>query len=432
MRSRVTRISLAVALGLVWAVQASADTAGRAAHAGAVQATPSTARIGDWGRGSWCWFGDPRAVRVVGRYDQTFVGWIDWSGYIRIGEYDARFGFVRTRTIGHLIHDDHSSPAIFVEPDKRLTVFWSGHNGPTMFHRSTLRPEDIGAWGPVQQVHSRVKGQLGFTYPNPVLLPAEGNKLYLFWRGADWSADYASRRLDGRWSQARELVRNPGQRPYLKAAGNGSDTVAFAFTDGHPRNVLTSVYYAAYRAASLWSATGRRIRRLARGPIYPRQAQVVYDARKTGVPAWVWDVSFAPDGAPVILYATFPPGGNHQYWYARWNGRRWVSRFMTVAGPTISPGTIEYEYSGGMAFDHADPSTVYLSRKVRGWFEIERWRTGNGGVSWRHATVVRTPGTDNVRPVVPRGSDGGPISLLWLHGRYGSYTDYRTSVGYLR
>jgi hypothetical protein len=301
-----------------------------------------------------------------------------------------------------------------------------------MFYRSTLRPEDISAWGPVQRLRSRIKGQLGFTYPNPVLVPAERNRLYLFWRGADWSADFATRTLSGGWSRARALIRNPGERPYLKVAGNGRDTVALAFTNGHPRNLRTSLYYAAYRAGWLWTAAGRRIARVGRWPVYPRQAQTVYDAKRTGVSAWVWDVAFGADGRPVILYATFPSAAHHAYWYASWNGRRWISHPITVAGPTISPGTIEYEYSGGLTLDHADTSVVFLSRRVRGWFEIERWTTPDGGYTWRHRTVVRTPGADDVRPLVPRGSAGGAGSLLWLHGHYGSYTNYGTSVGYLR
>ena len=130
----------------------------------------------------------------------------------------------RKTVIGHLFHDDHSAPSIFVEPDDRLTVFWSAHNGSRMYYRSTLRPEDISGWGPLQHVPSNMKGSLGFTYPNPVLLPAEDNKLYLFWRGADWSADYATRTLDGRWSRAHELIPGPRSAPVREARfRNGRD-----------------------------------------------------------------------------------------------------------------------------------------------------------------------------------------------------------------
>ena len=390
-------------------------------------------RFGSWGHGSWSWFGDPRAVYVTGQYNEVFVGWIDWSGGVTVGAYDPQFGVQTQHVVAHIFHDDHSDPSIFVEPDKRLTVFWSGHDGREMYYRSTLRPEDISAWGPIQHLPNNVgRGTLGFTYPNPVLLPAEGNKLYLFWRGANWSADYNTRGLDGRWGRPHELIEIPGQRPYVKVASNGRDEIVFAFTDGHPRNVLTSIYYAAYRAGSLWSASGRWIGRVGRQPIAPRRADVVYDAHVTHVPSWVWDVALDHHGRPVIVYATFPSHRKHQYWYATWTGTRWVSHFLTDAGGTISPGTIEFEYSGGIALDHADPTVVYLSKHVPGGFEIDRFTTPDGGAHWRPSLVVPAGGTQNVRPVVPRGWDHGPMSLLWLRGHYGSYTNYHTSIDYMR
>lgn len=393
---------------------------------------PAPSRFGTWGHGGWSWFGDPRAVYVAGQYDEIFVGWIDWTGNVTVGAYDPRFGVTSKHAVGHLFHDDHSAPSIFVEPDQRLTVFWSGHDGAEMYYRSTLRPEDISAWGPLQHVPAPVRGSLGFTYPNPVLLPAEDNRLYLFWRGADWSADYATRTLGGQWSPAHELIRVPGQRPYVKVGSNGHNQIMFAFTNGHPRNVLTSVYYAAYRAGWLWTAGGRRIARIAGGPIAPRRSDLVYNAQVRHVPAWVWDVALDARGRPVIVYATFPPDHRHRYWYADWTGTRWASHFLTIGGRTISPGTIEFEYSGGIALDHSDPSIVFLSREVPHGYAIERWTTPDGGSHWRHSVVVPADGTDNVRPIVPRGWDRGPMSLLWLHGHYGTYTDYRTSVDYLR
>jgi len=59
----------------------------------------------------------------------------------------------------------------------------------------------------------------------------------------------------------------PGERPYLKVATNGSDEIGLAFTNAHPRDTLTSVYYAAYRHGSLWTAGGRRIADVGCGPI---------------------------------------------------------------------------------------------------------------------------------------------------------------------
>ncbi|MEA2161468.1 MAG: hypothetical protein QOD66_3848 [Solirubrobacteraceae bacterium] len=391
-------------------------------------------RIEVWSGGSWCWFAGPRAVRIRegrGTPDKVFAGWIGWGGQVTIGAYDAASGVSTARVVGHLTADDHGSPAILVEPDHRLTVFWSGHNGSEMYYRSTITPADIAAWGPVLHLPSGLTGGRGFTYPNPQRLSGEDNRTYLFFRGADWSADYATRARDGRWSRTRRLVVQPGQRPYMKVGSNGVDTIAFAFTNGHPRELTTSIYYAAYRHGWLRHASGRRITGLARAPIRPRQADLVYDGRARRISSWIWDVALDRRRRPVIAYATFPSSRNHAYWYARWNGRRWASHFLAYAGPSISPGTIEQQYSGGMALDAADPSVVYLSRKVDGRFQIERWSTPNGGYRWHHSIVVRD-GVDDMRPVVPDGPGGDGIRLLWLQGRYGSFTSYRTSIAFLR
>jgi hypothetical protein len=384
-----------------------------------------------WDRGSWCWFGDPRAVHVGGRDGATFAGWIDWRGRITIGEYRPGRP-LRTRVIGRLAVDDHGSPSILVEPSRRLTVFWSGHGGPTMFYRTTRRPLDISSWGAVRRIRSDLRGPKGFTYPNPVLLSGEANRLYLFWRGADWSQDYETRTAGGRWSPARRLIAVAGERPYVKVGSDGRGAIAFAFTDGHPRSVTTSIYFTEYRDGALQRADGQRIATLDRAPISARQADVVYDARRSGIHSWVWDVALAPDGRPVIVYATFPSPLRHEYWYATWTGSRWVSHFLTVAGPTIAPNSIEKQYSGGIELDHADPSTVYLSREVAGSFEIERWHTDDWGGRWSYQTVVRTPGSDDLRPVVPRGSATGGIPLLWLQGRYRGYKSYRTRIAFAR
>lgn len=45
--------------------------------------------------------------------------------------------------------------------------------------------------------------------------------------------------------------------------------------------------------------------------------------------------------------------------------------------------------------------------------------------------MVGADSTDNVRPVVPRGYDGGAMGLLWLRGPYRSSTTYRTSIAFL-
>jgi hypothetical protein len=67
--------------------------------------------------------------------------------------------------VAHIIHDDHSDPSLLVEPDQRLTVFWSGHNGAQLDYRTTVRAGDITAWTSVVQIRQRIRGTDGFTSP---------------------------------------------------------------------------------------------------------------------------------------------------------------------------------------------------------------------------------------------------------------------------
>lgn len=201
-------------------------------------------------------------MHVGGPTGPTFTGWIGWTGNITIGAFDPQSGALTQVVVGHAYHDDHSNASLLVEADARLTVFWSGHNGTQMDYRTTLHPDDISSWTPVAQVHQDITGTDGFTYPNPVLLPAEDDQLYLFFRGADWSVDFARRTPAGVWTRSHVAIRARGQRPYVKVADDGRGTIALAFTDGHPRNTMASIYYAAYRHGSLWTAGGRWIARM--------------------------------------------------------------------------------------------------------------------------------------------------------------------------
>ena len=240
------------------------------------------------------------------------------------------------------------------------------------------------AWGPAHDVPSRRYGQRGFTYPNPVSLSAEHDKLYLFARGEDWSADFTTRTTTGHWGRVHRLIADHGQRPYVKVDSDGRRTIAFAYTNGHPREtsdqrLLRRIPRRLRCGPPVVSGSGRSPGRRSRR----NRVSSSTTAGRPSVSAWVWDVALGSSGHPVIVYATFPKPTNHQYWYARWNGSRWVSHFLTDAGPTISPGTIEQQYSGGIALDHDNPTMLYLSRKVDGHFRIERWTTSDHGNSWQ-------------------------------------------------
>jgi hypothetical protein len=205
------------------------------------------------GSGAWSWFGDPRAVHFEGDRRHTYIGWLDRTGSVKVTAYDHDTGNRETAVVRAKFQvDDHNNPSLLVRPDGRVMAFWSGHGGKSMFYRITKRPEDVTTWERVRTVPSNTPGPYGYTYPNPnpVQLSAEGDKIYLFWRGGNFNPALATSSGGRAWSPAKHLIDMPGQRPYVKVDSNGTDTIHLAFSDAHPASAPSSIYYMAYRTAA--------------------------------------------------------------------------------------------------------------------------------------------------------------------------------------
>jgi putative BNR repeat neuraminidase len=366
------------------------------------------------GSGAWCWFADPRAV-VSG--ELMHVGWIDGAGDVRVATLDGAATVITATLHSGLGVDDHNNPALLLRADGRLQAFYSAHSGPAMYFRLS---DDGVRWQAEQQVTTNTPGPRGYTYPNPVQLAAEGGRIHLFWRGGDWNPAFSTSADGLTWAPAQALLSVAGQRPYVKVASDGVDSIHMAFTDGHPRETATSLYYARYTAGGWHRADGRPI---AGPPLVPSTADRVSDVARHRHHAWVHDVAVDAAGRPRIVYAVFESVTDHRYRHARWTGTAWDDRQLTPAGSFFDEDGGEKQYSGGIAFDHANPDVVYLSRQLGGQFELERWQTGDGGVTWSHQALTARSPEKNVRPVVARG--GGP---LWMRGDYVNYRRYRTAI----
>jgi hypothetical protein len=128
-----------------------------------------------------------------GAHRRTYVGWVDPGGNIQAASYDhdTKVRVIATIRANFQI-DDHDNPSLLVRPDGHLLAFWSAHSGGQMHYRRTTRPEDVTAWGPEQHVPTNTAGPWGYTYPNPVQLSAEGNRLWLFWRGGNFNPTFST------------------------------------------------------------------------------------------------------------------------------------------------------------------------------------------------------------------------------------------------
>lgn len=395
--------------------------------------------------GAWCWFQDPRAVYHKGAHERLYVGWVNSKGDIEVASYDL----ATKETVKSVLHeklnkDDHANPGILIRPDGRLMVFYTAHSHAKvpMYYRVSEQPEDVRSWGEERAIRANSQGGRGWCYPNPVQLEAEQNRIYLFWRGANWKPNFSVSDNGVDWSEARTLVQEEGReassiRPYTKVFSNGKEAIHFAFTDGHPRDEpRNSIYYLCYRGGAFYKADETKVGIMEQLPLRHSAADIVYDGRKTGVRSWVWDLAADGDGRPVVVYTRLPAETDHRYHYARWDGMVWQDHEICAAGkwfPLTPAGKKEPEphYSGGVVLDSADPDTVYLSRPVDGVMEIERWTTGNLGRTWSHEVVTAGSKSDQIRPYVARFSPPGlPSRLVWMdnQGAYVHYTNYHSAI----
>ncbi len=383
------------------------------------------------GGGAWSWFGDPRGVHHVGAYRRTYLGWVDGRGTVKVASFDHNTRLRTTAVLRWRLDDnDHANPSLHVLPGGKLMVFYNKHAGPAMYYRISTRPEDVRAWGPEKTIPTNTAGRdKGYSYPNPIQLSGEGNRLWLFWRGGNWQPTFSKTRSAGRtWTPAQTLIDQPGQRPYVKYASNGTDKIHFAFTEGNPGSTDTDINYAYYKAGALHRADGTRIKSMSKLPLTPEEADPVYD---TDTKTWVHDIALDPKGRPIIVFTTLPSETDHRYRYARWTGKAWKTYPVTAAGGSIGDGSgRDRYYSGGITIDHENPAVVYLSREVKGMFEVETWRTPDGGRTWTRRAVTSASSTQNVRPISPRGlrSFDDDMSVIWMRGAYSHYLNYETDI----
>ena len=383
----------------------------------------------DIGDGAWCWFNEPRALTTE---DVTILGWVGRDGDIRVASYNNETGAVVGRTLHESLQvDDHANPAFYLRRDGRITAFYSRHAGRPLYHRTTTEPARIADWGPEKTVPTNTPGGYGYTYPNPIWSPID-QKLYLFWRGGNFLPTLSTSEDEGEtWTNALKVMDDDepqaSQRPYVKYASRDG-VIHLAYTQSHPRNRATSIFYLRFTPGVGWQrADGADAGPL---PLVPTDGDRVFSAWEHKMRAWVHDIAVGADGHPRIVFASFSRSTgftDHRYWYARWDGSQWRQRQITQAGPSIDPDD-EVMYSAGMALDHDHPEILHLARKKGRWFQVEVWKTPDAGAHW-DVTPVTSSAQHHMRPVVPRNhADTGSAQVLFMRGRFNSYTDYDTTI----
>ena len=396
---------------------------------------------------AWCWFSDPRAVYHKGKHEKIYYGYINQKGDVRVSSYDLKTGEEEMFVLhSELEVDDHDVPTFLFLPDGKLLAFYNHHNG-NIFMRKSKSAESVREWE--EEVIILEKDSVNrYCYTNPVMLSEENNRIYLFGRNIvrNKSGVYTDTRIYSifsddygeTWSKEINLFDNQGRNTpqYVKYASDNKSRIDFLFTDGHPKqDAAISVYHIYYKNGKFWQTDGDSICLYDEAPIVIGKVDKVYDAAKNGVRGWIWDIALDKKNCPVVTYARYPSEMEHQYYYARWNGKKWIDTKVVDSGnyiTIIKPGKklVEAHYSGGIVLDHNNPEVVFLSRKIGDRFELEKRIIGKKG-NQQTIPLTKSSQRDNLRPYVVYGKSTGLPILMWMHGFYYHYTDYDTDIKFL-
>lgn len=396
------------------------------------------------------WYNDPRAIVFEGTHRKLYAGAITGGGDVLVSSYEFSTGeAVQTLLHGGFEIDDHNNPAILVRAsDKRVMCFYSEHSNVGSLHRYrvSINPEDVSSFSAEQTIPNTDNS----AYNNPFQMSAESGRIYNFRRdsGFQQSVVYTDDE-GGSWSDSIRWLNAPN-RPYAKWVSNGTDTLHCWITAGHPREVAQGtnhIYHVVFRGGNFYKADGTTlIRSLAAcvsNPMSLSNLTKVYDAAPDGNGnGWTWSIVLDPGhGRPVATFTRFPSidpdtgrADDHRYCYARQLADlSWEWHEMLTSGPSLygATTTLEPEYSGGVIVDPRDTSKIWLSRTGATSFEVERWATTDGGVTWALDRRI-TPGAlstiKNYRPYVPPGAAAGEIDVIWPAGRYTRYTDWSVAL----
>jgi hypothetical protein len=391
---------------------------------------------------AWCWFSDPRAVFYKGVYEKIYYGYINSKGDVKVKSYNLRTKEEDEFILHEKLQiDDHNVPTFLFLPDGKMLVFYNEHSG-SIYMRKSKEAESIAAWED-EVVLLEKSNQYRYCYVNPVMLSNENNRIYLFGRNivsnkltysetkiyCIYSDDYGDT-----WSDEINIFDNAGRNSpqYVKYTTDHKSRIDFLFTDGHPRHGDISVYHMYYKDGHFRQTNGEIISSFHEAPVIIKTVNKVYDAEKSHIRAWIWDIALDKKQNPVLTYTRYPTYMEHEYYYARWTGDNWKHVKVTNAGnyiTNIKPGKklLEQHYSGGIVLDHYRPDVVYLSRKIGGKFELEKRRIDKSGKQ-RIYSITKHSKKDQLRPYVVNNTTNGAPILLWMSGDYYHYTDYNTNL----
>jgi hypothetical protein len=426
--------------------------------------------------GAWCWYQDERAV--VDTLAQRII-----LGSVASGSGTG--GGPRDRTVDGVIFDladrrpqrsdlapqgtypyadDHDAPAFVLWPNGRVTAQYAGHNNDFL---SRFRTLDGDTWSPETSFDWTSVGAVSgeqTSYSNPHYLPNEG-RAYSFVRCIENRSPHflVTSNMGATWNYGGQLVEPDGvvgyNSGYFRYSDNGADRIDFICTEGHPRDLHTSIYHGYISNGMSFQSDGTVVDTNLFDQLCPvsRDFTLVFSNGTvmpdgmTNYRCWNSDVQRYADGTvQAIIHARInnDTGGNdssinpnHSFFFCRYDGTNWATTYLCQAGTKMYSS--EADYVGLGALSPNDPKTIFISTRfdpravtpgvidtnppfatVR---EIWKGVTTNRGMSFMWTMVTSNSVHDNFRPIVPAWN-ADDVALLWFRGTYSTAQSFDSAI----
>lgn len=380
---------------------------------GSFLAAPVVSAVTSAPSGSWTQIPEPRAIRSG---TTTYFGYVNGStGDVEVRSLPdggtASAPFVLHAALNYPA-DTHDAPAIHVRPDGHLVACYSAHNGAVMYTRISTSANDASAWG-----SETTFGGVAVTYATLVQRLAEaGQPLYIWYRDVDSGTSHLTYRKswDGgaTWGSAVRVFAVSGKAVYWKIASDGQWRIDFVVTDSNTSFATCRIYHFYADDTDYHQSDGTAIG--AYGPEFDTShLTLVYDS--SSGPGWPTDACLDASNRPRFVYSVDNGSGTDSLFaYASADsGGAW-----TLSTVLASVGAGIVDPSPVACIDPLVPTRCLLTRKVGAHFEIWRYTTGDGGMTWYGAPLTSGSSVENLYPLTVRGHAPGTVSALFLQGTY--------------
>lgn len=391
--------------------------------------------------GAWCWFADPRALHYTnknGTINMSWIGYIDIHGNIKAMQYDFRRQKQQEVLIrSYFQPDDHDNPTFLVLPDERVMIFYSRHTDePCFYYRISRKPGDITTLGEEKVIPLKDNT----TYPSPFILSDDPTHIYLCWRGINWHPTIARLTMPDKQDSLKvdwgpyQMVQSTGARPYCKYQSNGKDKIYLTYTTGHPDNEYPNFLYFNFvniHNLQLNDINGNVLSTISQGPFqvskrenYVQKYPFTVIDSTANKRDWVWQIAYNKTKEPVVAMVSINKDkSSHDFYYVKWHNKAWKKTFLGNAGGHFhQTPDIELCYSSGMAIDPANPNIIYGSFPVDGKhgkvYEIFKFTMDKEGNIIKKEAITKDSYENNVRPYILPSSEGSPLRLAWMRGKY--------------